>query len=98
MFQDRIFEPKYFIGWIPSSLVLSVIIAQGNRNTSFVYILSMTVGMLLWGLIALGIINLIASFKKPKVTPVQWEIVWWLYPPIALISVFWGLIRAVGRF
>jgi len=93
MFDKRVFEPKYLLGWYPASLVLSMFVGSGQ---GLGFILFYAFGVCLVGLFFLGLSYLFLKFKGK--TPVQLEIVWWCYPPISMFAFLWGLIRAFARF
>lgn len=90
MFQDRIFKPKYFLGWPGSSLPLSILVSSSN-GWGIVDTLIYAFCLCLIGLFFLGLQHAVCSFKKQ--TPVNWEIVWWCFPTCSILSFLWGLIR-----
>ncbi|MTJ11200.1 hypothetical protein FJR11_01025 [Anabaena sp. UHCC 0187] len=91
MFQDCTFEPKYFIGWLPSAFILAQVINQMSvLKDSILYIVTI---LCLFALMSVGISHLILRFKKPPQVPVQWQIVWWTYPAIAFLNFFWSLVK-----
>jgi hypothetical protein len=95
MFQDRLFTPKYFLGWYPSSLVF-FLVTKPTAAQDLVGILALSFGLSLTGLLFLGLIYGVAKIQNK--TPIQWEIVWWCYPPISILVVLWSIFRAFARF
>jgi len=93
MFQNTTFEPKYFLGWFPASLLISIPVMS---NQGIGGILSYALLVCFSGLVFLGITYAILFFKKQ--VPVHWEIVWWCYPPLSMLTVLWIIFRAVARF
>lgn len=94
MFQDRLFTPKYFLGWVPTSLALSLLI--GNSRQGLSDILAVAFSSCVTGLFFLGLTYGVAKIQNK--TPIQWEIVWWCYPLISILVFFWSLFRAFARF
>lgn len=93
MFQNTTFEPKYLLGWFPSSLLLSIpVMSHQGIGGIFLYALAVCFS----GLVILGITYAILFFKKQ--VPVNWEIVWWCYPPLSMLNLCWAIFRAVARF
>ncbi|GEM_PF-3471369 len=92
MFETKKFVPKYFIGWIPSSLLLSIVIGSSE---GLGFIVFYTLGLCFAGLFFLGLSYLITKFKKE--VPIQWEIVWYCYPPISILVFAWSIFRAITK-
>lgn len=93
MFQNTTFDPKYLLGWFPSSLLLSIpVMSHRGIGDILLYALALCFS----GLVLLGINYGILSLKKQ--IPINWEIVWWCYPPLSMLNLFWSILRAVGRF
>lgn len=94
MFQDRLFTPKYFLGWIPSSFAFSLVIQ--NPRQGLLDALALAFMGCVTGLFFLGLTYGVAKIQNK--TPVQWEIVWWCYPPISILVLCWSIFRAFARF
>jgi hypothetical protein len=72
MMELKPFKPQYIIGWVLSSILLTLV--TGSLDPiSFVTI---TLGFCCIGLIGFGVSHL---GKKP---PMQREIIWWIYPAV----------------
>ncbi len=93
MFKDSLFKPKFFLGWIPSAYLLAMLggssMAMGKDIWFVVFILCAA------GLISLGLTALVMRFKGQA--PVNWEIVWWCFPAVFFVNIFWQLIKVAFR-
>ena len=95
MFEDRLFTPKYFLGWIPTSIPLGIVLGStlgGGFGGAVAGILSLC----FTGLVFLGLAYLFN--KSQGKTPVNWEIIWWCYPSCSMFLFIWKLLSAGGRF
>ncbi|MEX0272000.1 hypothetical protein AB3R30_23010 [Leptolyngbyaceae cyanobacterium UHCC 1019] len=93
MFKDSLFKPKFFLGWIPSAYLLGMLggssMAMGKDIWFVVFILCMN------ALIALVLTTLFYKFKGKA--PVNWEIVWWCFPAVFFVNIFWQLVKMAFR-
>ncbi len=93
MLQERFFQPKYLIGWLLSSLLFSMLITGGQ---GLLFTVAYALGLCFAGFFFLGLSYLFLKFQNK--VPAQWEIVWWCYPPLCILVLFWAMFRAVARF
>lgn len=92
MFQDSFFKAKFLLGWIPSAYLLGTMLAAMGAGEDA---LTITFVLCLLGLVSLGIMTVVYRFKGQA--PVNWEIVWWIYPTAWFLNFFWQLIKRALR-
>lgn len=91
MLNERLFQLKYFLGWIPSAFVMASLLNGGARVEAF----AMTFALCALGLVSLGVITLVTKIRGNS--PVNWEIVWWCYPAVFFLNFCWQLMRMAFR-
>ncbi len=88
MFQESFFKAKFLLGWVPSAYLLGAMLAGKDA-------LMMTFALCVVGLVSLGIMTVVYRFKGQA--PVNWEIVWWIYPVAWFFNFFWQLMKMAFR-
>lgn len=102
MFETRAFERKDFIGWIPSCLLLGIVVGLSNPSLSnsssfwivIFYTVGFTFGYFFLGLVFLGLHQLVVRGQDR--IPLHWAIVWQTYPICSVLFIF-VLIIAIGK-